>query len=114
MTNEETLTEEETTEAETEPAAGEQLELIDVAPENAKPIIELAKQYKEVQTTRLAALKQETELKQKIITAVHEANLQRLDDGKIRFTYDNVTISIEPSDEKVKVKFNTDGFDDEE
>ena len=85
-------------------ASGEQLDLIDVSPKNAKPIIQAARIYKKHQTARIAALNKEIEQKQKILELVKEANLQPLEGGKIKFEYDGVTISIEPRDELVKVK----------
>lgn len=85
---------------------GEQLPLIDVAPENAKPIIAAARLYKKHQKARLASLKEEIGQKQKILSLVKEANLTTLEGGKIRFKYDGVTISITPRDELVKVKEN--------
>ena len=87
--------------------AGKQLDLIDVAPENAKPIIELAKQYKEALTERLAALKEEVRLKQLILQLVNEAGLQRLPDGDIRFEYDGFQVTVTPCDDKIKVKETT-------
>lgn len=85
----------------------EQLDLIDVAPENAKPIIEVACQYKQHQRARMAAGAKEEECKKRILNMVNEANLQRLEGGKIKFEYDSVTISITPRDELVTVKDKT-------
>ena len=89
----------------------EQMDLIDVAPKNAKPIIAAARIYKKHQAARIAALTKEKEQKQKILALVKEANLTPLEGGKIRFTYDNVTISVTPRDELVQVK---DVIDEEE
>lgn len=89
----------------TEPKeSGEQLNLIDVQPENAKPIIQAARLYKKFQAARIAALKKEVDQKQVVLRLVREANLQPLDDGKIRFEYDNVMVSVTPRDELIKVK----------
>ena len=82
---------------------GEQLALIDVAPENAKPIIELARQHKEVMTTRLANLKEEVRLKQLVLEEVNKANLQRLPDGDIRFEYDSFLFVVTPCDDKIRI-----------
>ena len=84
--------------------ADKQLDLIDVLPEKCKPIIEVARRYKKVQQERLAALKEETELKQKVLGLVKNAGLKPLADGIIRFTCDGFTISVEPRDELIKVK----------
>ncbi len=76
--------------------SGEQLVLIDVQPENAKPIIRAARIYKEHQAVRLSALAKEKEHKQKVLELVKEAKLQPLKDGVIKFTYEGVTVTIEP------------------
>ncbi len=83
---------------------GEQLDLIDVHPKNAKPIIKLARAYKVAQAARQAALKEEVELKQKILELVKGAKLQPLEGGLIAFEYDGVEISIKPRDELLTVK----------
>jgi len=87
--------------------SNEQLDLIDVAPENAKPMIEAGRLYKKAQKVRLKALAEEVKYKDKIRQLAKDANLQRLEDGVIRFTHDSVTICITPQDEKVTVKDKT-------
>ncbi len=86
-----------------ETESGEQLELIDVSPENAKPIIAAARAYKKHQAVRLSALAKEIKQKQVILELVKEAKLQPLDNGVIKFECDGVVISITPRDELVKV-----------
>jgi hypothetical protein len=86
------------------PKDGEQLELIDVAPENSKKIIAVAKRYKTALAERMAALVEEKAEKQKLLALVKEADLQPLEDGSIRFRVDGMTISITPRDELIKVK----------
>ncbi len=83
--------------------AGEQLDLIDVAPKDAKPIIDAARVYKKHQKARQAALKKETEQKVLILELISKANLQRLKDGKIKFEFDDVYICISPQDDKITV-----------
>ena len=83
--------------------AGDQLALIDIHPENAKPIIALALTYKKYVAERQLALAKEVELKNKILDLVKAAKLQPLENGNTTFTYEGVTVSIEPQDEKVKV-----------
>lgn len=83
---------------------GEQLDLIDIAPENAKAIIAAAKIYKRAQTARLTALKNEIEQKQKVLALVIEANLTPLKDGVIRFKCGEFTISATPQGFLIKVK----------
>lgn len=82
----------------------EQLDLIDVQPENAKEIIKVAREYKEAQRERLAWLKSETDSKQQLLSLVKEAKLKPLEGGVIRFKVDGVLISVTPRDELVKVK----------
>ena len=86
------------------PPKEEQLDLIDVHPKNAKPIVEAARLYKKYQAIRLSALKKEVEQKNTVLSLVKDAKLQPLEGGKIRFKYDGVTISVTPRDELVKVK----------
>lgn len=83
---------------------GEQLDLIDVSPENAKPIIALARRYKKISAARQANLAEEVKLKKQIIDLVKAAKLQPLENGVIKFAYNGVTVSITPRDELVKVK----------
>lgn len=83
---------------------GEQLDLIDVAPENAKAIVAAARVYKMRQKERLDALKKEIAEKQKVLALVKEAKLKPLESGIIRFTCEGFTISITPRDELIKVK----------
>lgn len=83
---------------------GKQLDLIDVAPENAKPIIALARRYKKVSAARQANLAEEVQLKKQIINLVKVAKLQPLKGGVIKFKYNGVTVSITPRDELVKVQ----------
>ena len=82
---------------------GEQLDLIDVAPENAKPIMEAARLYQKHQKARIAAGVKEKEQKELIKELVGKANLQPLAGGKIKFEYDGLRITITPRDELVQV-----------
>lgn len=81
----------------------EQLDLIDVAPENAKPIIAAARVYKKAQKARLSALKNEIDQKQKVLALIKEAEIKPGEGGKIVFKYDNVLISVTPRDELVRI-----------
>ena len=86
------------------PKPGDQLDLIDVAPKNAKEIIVAAKLYKKYQGIRSAALKRETEQKQTVLELMKKANLQTLAGGKVKFQYNGLIVSIIPRDELVTVK----------
>lgn len=85
-------------------SSADQMDLIEVLPENAKPIIEAARLYKKLQAARQAALEKEVEQKHKVLELVRAANLQPLEGGKIRFEYDGYIISVTPRDELIKVK----------
>lgn len=87
-----------------EPVVGEQLDLIDVAPENSKEIIKVAKRYKALQFERIQILADEIAAKKELLELVKKSNPQRLDDGKITFSLDGMTITVTPRDELVKVK----------
>ena len=93
---------------------GEQLDLIDVTPENSKKIIAVAKRYKAAQSQRIEALQEEIAEKQKLLGLVKEANLQRLEDGKIRFRVDGMTITVTLRDELIKVKEDGEETDNED
>ena len=80
------------------------MDLIDVSPKNAKPIIQAARLYKKYQAARQAALVKEIEQKQVILELVKKAELQTLAGGKIKFEHDGVTVSVTPRDELVSVK----------
>lgn len=82
---------------------GKQLPLIDVTPENLRPIMEAAQEYKEQQVIRMAAGVKEAQQKQIILELVTKAKLQPLADGKIRFECDGLTISVTPRDMLVQV-----------
>ena len=86
----------------------EQLDLIDVQPENVKEILKVARSYKEYQQARLSVLKKEKDQKQKVLDLVNKAKLQPLEGGVIRFKCDGVIISVTPRDELVQVKEETD------
>ena len=92
----------------TDVEVGEQLQLIDVLPKKAKPIIKQARIYKRFQLARKAALKAEVEQKQKVLNLVKAANIKSLKDGVIRFTCDDVTICITPRDELLQIREDAD------
>lgn len=86
-----------------ESTTGEQLDLIDVSPENSKKIVGVARRYKAAQAERTAALEREVGEKEKLLAMVKEAKLQPVD-GVIRFRVDGLLITVTPRDELVKVK----------
>jgi len=85
-------------------AEGEQLDLIDVHPENIKPIMAAARKYKMFQANRMAALDEEIKQKKVVLDLIHESGIKPLDGGKIKFEYEGTVISITPRDELVQIK----------
>lgn len=80
-----------------------QMDLIDVAPENKKKIISLAKEYRGIVKERLPLTHKESELKTQILQEVKGAGLQYVN-GKIQFTVDGIKITVTPRDEAIKVE----------
>ena len=86
---------------------GEQMPLIDVSPEHSKEIVKVARAYNAKVKARLAIQKGrdgEEDLQQKLLELVKAENLNRDNQGKIKFTVDSVEIELVPTKEKVKVK----------
>ena len=86
----------------------EQLELMDVTPEYAKPLKEAARKYKKAMGERQAALKEEVEAKAKVLEIVKAAKVAPGADGVTRVHVGDLTIKITPRDELVKVKLDED------
>ena len=84
--------------------SGEQMALIDVAPEHLTEIKPLANKYRAAVNRRMKALEEEMSLKQEILDLIKKENLSRLPDGSIKFKCDGMTITVTPRDELVKVK----------
>ncbi|MCK9520402.1 MAG: hypothetical protein M0R74_15465 [Dehalococcoidia bacterium] len=82
---------------------GEQMDLIDTAPENEKQIVAAAKKYKKISADRQALTAQEVEAKKTLLDLVKAADLQ-LVDGKIQFHVNGMTITVTPRDELIRVK----------
>lgn len=85
-------------------AAGEQLDLIDVTPENLKKIIPVARAYRKVVKERVEFTNRETALKTDLLNLIKEAKLKRLPNGNIKFKCDGLTITVTPTDEKISIK----------
>lgn len=82
----------------------EQGELLETAPPNSKEILRAAKRYKSAQLARITALQDEVEEKAKLLKLIKEANVQRLEDGTMRFHVQGMLITVTPREELVKVK----------
>jgi hypothetical protein len=93
--------------------APEQKPLIDVLPDNQKTIKTLARKYKAAMQERQACLKEEVDLKHKLLEEVKKANLQPVD-GKISLRIDDLQITVTPRDELVRVKDAGDDDSDDE
>jgi hypothetical protein len=87
---------------------GQQMDLIDTTPENAKEIIKHARVYKAAQTKRIQALEEEKAEKQKLLELINKAHMQRLENGKIKFKLEGYIITVTPRDELVQIKEDSD------
>lgn len=87
-----------------ETEVGEQMELMDVSPEKAKPIVATGRVLKKLQVARASAQDKENRQKAIFLNLVEEANIQRLPDGKIKFHYDGLTVTVTPKQESVSIK----------
>jgi len=94
-----------------EKKSGDQIPLIDVAPENCKELIAAAKLYKEYQQDRMSAAAQEADQKALIIELMHKSELQPLAGGKLKFEHDGFKITVTPRDELVQVKQTDESVD---
>ena len=83
---------------------GQQMDLIDVGPENSKEIIQHARLYKAAQTKRIQALDEEIAEKQKLLELIRNAKLKPLEGGKVQFRCDGYIITVTPRDELVRIK----------
>ncbi len=83
---------------------GVQMDLIDVLPKKAKPIIAVARVLKRLQISRASAQEKENKQKAILLNLIEEANIQRLPDGKIKFHYDGITLTVTPKQESVSIK----------
>ena len=86
------------------PAKGEQMQLIEVAPENLDKISPHVRKYREALKQRQAALKEEVKQKQLIQELVLAAKLQPLTNGHVKFRCEGFEIDLEPRDFVIHVK----------
>ncbi len=87
---------------------GEQLDLLDVQPKHLKKIIAHARNYRAAVQRRMAALEEEVAEKQALLELIKAENLQRLENGQIRFKLDGMLITVTPRDELIRVKEEAD------
>ena len=83
---------------------GDQLDLIDTAPENKKQIISVAKLYKKAQAIRIDALAQEKKHKHTLLDLIEKAKLVPLPDGTVKFRCDGLKFIVTPRDKLVQIK----------
>lgn len=103
----------ETKQDQSELSAEEQLDLIEVKPENSKEMVEVVKRYKAAQSQRMEALGREVAEKQKLLALIKKAKLQHLDDGRIQFRVDRLIITVTPRDELIRIKDENENNDEE-
>lgn len=72
----------------------EQLDLIEVGPENEKALKRAARAFKAAQTERKAWGDEEEKHKNKIVELVHEAKLKPDSEGVITFTLGDFSIKV--------------------
>ena len=84
----------------------EQMDLIDITPEQLKKIAPKIRRYKACVTERVALNAEEKKLKDLIKQFAHSSQMKRLPDGSIKFRCDDMIVSVTPQDEKVSVKEN--------
>jgi len=92
---------------------GQQMDLIDTAPENSKEIVKAARAYQKAKMDRIAALDIEIDRKTKLLAMIHESGLKPVDGGVIKLTCDGYTITVTPRDELIKVKSAEDEANEE-
>lgn len=97
-----------------EPAPGEQLDLIETQPENAKAIQRVARAYKRAQRERMSALDEEVKQKEKLLAAIKEAEIVPDTDGNFSFRVGKMKIKVKHRDELVQVKEEEDTTEAEE
>lgn len=91
----------------------EQLDLIDVSPENGKALKRAARAFKAAQTERKAWGEEEEKHKNKIVELVHEAKLKPDAEGVITFTLGDFTIKV-TARELVNVRMDVGAAPDDE
>lgn len=85
-------------------AKGEQMDLIDVGPENLKAMKPVARRYKAAQKRRIEALADEVKEKKRMLELIVGAKLKPDEDGVVLFTVDGMTVKATPQDWKLSVK----------
>lgn len=99
--------------AKTEAEPGEQLDLIETQPENAKTIARIAKAYKKAQRVRTEALAEEIRQKEKLLASIKEAEIVPDTDGNFAFSIGTMKIRVKHRDELVQVKEEDDTRDED-
>lgn len=83
---------------------GEQQELFDVVGEGAPELQAAGLVYRKHLKIRQVALKEEVKQKEIMRDIISKMGLQRMPDGKIRFTSGGLEFEVEPKDDIIRVK----------
>ncbi len=82
-------------------------QLIEVGPENLKKIAKETRIYRSLVDERLLILKKEVKQKNKVKELVRQAELQRLQDGRIQFEVDDEIVCLMPQDDLITIRKKT-------
>ncbi|MFM9966743.1 MAG: hypothetical protein ACKV2Q_36685 [Planctomycetaceae bacterium] len=92
----------------------EQLQLIDVEPENAKVLRRIAKKYLAAEAERKEWLAECNKQKSLLVTAIHDAGIHADGDGSFKIDLGAFTLRVVPNDISIKIKQKGDDGDDDD
>ena len=82
----------------------EQMDLMNTGPDNSSEIAECAREYIRIDHIRESAAEAAKGQLQQLAVLIKDSGLTPIDDDKIVFTIDGITISVTPRDDSIKVK----------